>query len=59
MTGPGCYTTARVRRGRVALAARHAARLARDARALGLGEPEPAEIGEVLARLAREAFGDG
>jgi branched-subunit amino acid aminotransferase/4-amino-4-deoxychorismate lyase len=57
--GPGCYTTARVRRGRVALAAAHAARLARDARALGLGEPEPAEIDEVLARLAREAFGDG
>jgi len=59
VTQPGCYTTARVRRGRVALAERHAARLARDARTLGLGEPEPAEIGEVLARLAREAFGDG
>jgi branched-subunit amino acid aminotransferase/4-amino-4-deoxychorismate lyase len=59
VTQRGCYTTARVRRGRVALAERHAARLARDARALGLGEPAPAEIGEVLARLAREAFGDG
>jgi len=59
VTQPGCYTTARVRRGRVALAERHAARLARDVRALGLGEPEPAEIGEVLARLAWEAFGDG
>lgn len=59
MTPPGCYTTARVRGGRVVLAAQHAARLARDTRALGLGEPEPAEVGEVLARLAREAFGDG
>jgi branched-subunit amino acid aminotransferase/4-amino-4-deoxychorismate lyase len=55
---PGCYTTARVRRGRVVLPNQHAARLARDARALGLGEPKPADVAAILARLAREAFGE-
>lgn len=58
-TPPACYTTARVRTGRVLFAARHAQRLARDARRLGLGELDPADARGALERLAREALGAG
>jgi branched-subunit amino acid aminotransferase/4-amino-4-deoxychorismate lyase len=56
---PGCYTTARVRAGAPTLPARHADRLLRDARALGLPPPDPAVIAEAFAVLARLAFGPG
>jgi len=56
--GPGCYTTARWRCGRVRFAAAHAARLVRDARALGLGALDPALVERALAELGRAAFGD-
>lgn len=54
-----CYTTARVERGAPRWAARHAARLARDARHHGL-EPPPAEaVIAALEGLARAEFGHG
>jgi branched-subunit amino acid aminotransferase/4-amino-4-deoxychorismate lyase len=59
VSAPACYTTGRYRAGRIWLAERVAARLVRDARALGLGAHEP---GDVLARLlaaGRASFGDG
>jgi branched-subunit amino acid aminotransferase/4-amino-4-deoxychorismate lyase len=54
-----CYTTGRFRAGRVWLGERVAARLVRDAAALGLGA---LDAGDVLARLVAlgcAAFGDG
>ena len=48
----GCYTSARATHGRVWHAALHAQRLARDARLLGLGEIDPAEVLRMLAELA-------
>ncbi len=56
---PACYTSARVRGGRLWLARRHAARLARDARSLGLGSLDEAECLAVLIASARKAFGAG
>jgi branched-subunit amino acid aminotransferase/4-amino-4-deoxychorismate lyase len=56
---PACYTSARVRGGRVWLARRHAARLARDARALGLGSLDEAACLSTLVATAQEAFGAG
>ncbi len=57
--GPGCYTSARVEDGRARFEARHLERLRRDARSLGLGEPDPEECREALRALARAAFGAG
>ena len=54
-----CYTTGRYHAGRIWLAERVAARLVRDARALGLGAHDP---GDVLARLlaaGHASFGAG
>ena len=60
MSSPrSCYTTARVRAGRVVFAARHAQRLARDAGRLGLGELDPDDARRTLESLARETFGSG
>lgn len=56
-TGRGCYTTARVHAGRVRFAARHAARLVRDARRLGIGDLDAGLVREGLAATARAAFG--
>lgn len=54
----GCFTTARVRARRVADAAAHAARLARDAGRLGLGPVDRAELEHAMAALAATASGD-
>lgn len=54
---PGCYTTAHYEAGTVRHARRHARRLRRDARALGLGAPDEEVLCEALARLGRESFG--
>jgi branched-subunit amino acid aminotransferase/4-amino-4-deoxychorismate lyase len=59
MNAPTCYTTGRYQAGRIWLGERVAARLVRDARALGLGTHDP---GDVLARLlgaGRASFGEG
>jgi branched-chain amino acid aminotransferase len=55
----GCYTTARVRAGEVHLEARHIERLARDARALALGEVDVDAARRALRALAEAAFGSG
>ena len=55
----GCYTSARATDGRVWHAALHARRLARDARLLGLGELDPAEVLQRLAELATPTRGGG
>jgi branched-subunit amino acid aminotransferase/4-amino-4-deoxychorismate lyase len=57
--GRGCYTTARIRCGRPRFAERHGQRLARDARALGLGELDPALVRQAMEELARAAFPEG
>jgi branched-chain amino acid aminotransferase len=55
----GCYTTARVRAGVARHAAGHAKRLARDARALGIGEVPAEAVAELFETLGRHAFGAG
>jgi len=57
--GRGCYTSVRIRAGAPTFAERHARRLERDARALGLPPVEPALLTRALAELARAAFGRG
>jgi branched-subunit amino acid aminotransferase/4-amino-4-deoxychorismate lyase len=57
MDGVACYTTGRYEAGRVWLGARVAARLVRDARALGLGAHDAADVHERLLALGRESFG--
>lgn len=57
--GPGCYTTARADCGRVWHLERHVQRLARDARALGLGDLDAERVRRALLALARAAFPDG
>jgi len=59
LEGRGAYTSARVDAGRARFAARHARRLARDARALRIGELDPAQVLRALDELGRAAFGDG
>jgi D-alanine transaminase len=55
----GCYTTARVRGGRVERVERHTARLRRDAARLGLRDPGRLEIEALLLETAQQAFGRG
>lgn len=57
--GRGCYTTSRIVAGRPRFPERHAARIARSARELGVGEVDPRAVETALAELARAAFGDG
>ncbi len=57
--GRGCYTTARVVRGRPRFAERHAQRIARSAPELGLGEVDASTVQTALWELAQAAFGDG
>jgi branched-subunit amino acid aminotransferase/4-amino-4-deoxychorismate lyase len=45
--------------GRPRFPERHAARIARSARELGLGEIDPAQVVEALRSLAQAAFGEG
>lgn len=59
MNAPACYTTGRFEAGRVWLGERVAARLARDARALGLGVHEPGDVLERLLAVGRASFGGG
>jgi branched-subunit amino acid aminotransferase/4-amino-4-deoxychorismate lyase len=59
LEGRGAYTSARIDAGRARFAARHAARLARAARALGIGEVEPALVLRALDELGRAAVGGG
>jgi branched-subunit amino acid aminotransferase/4-amino-4-deoxychorismate lyase len=56
---PGCYTTARVRAGRVERLERHARRLRRDAERLGMPLPVLRTVETELAALARSTFPDG
>jgi branched-subunit amino acid aminotransferase/4-amino-4-deoxychorismate lyase len=58
-SGRGCYTTARLRAGRIRFAGRHAARLTRDALRLGIGVVAPARVIEGLEASGRAAFGKG
>jgi branched-subunit amino acid aminotransferase/4-amino-4-deoxychorismate lyase len=59
MSAPtGCYTTARVVRGEVRHLERHVARLARDARALGLGVPPEESLRRALIEHAGRSFPD-
>ena len=55
----GSYTTARVTRGRVERVERHARRLCRDAKRLGLPLPNRAEVERGLLEAARASFGRG
>jgi branched-subunit amino acid aminotransferase/4-amino-4-deoxychorismate lyase len=57
MDSPACYTTGRYRAGRVWLGERVAARLVRDAEALGLGRFDPADVLARLVALGRAGFG--
>lgn len=57
--GRGCYTTAKVVGGRPRFPERHAARITRSVRALGLGEVDPHAAETALRELAKAAFGDG
>jgi branched-subunit amino acid aminotransferase/4-amino-4-deoxychorismate lyase len=59
MTSLACYTTGRFVSGRVWLGERIAARLVRDAAALGLGALDPGDVLARLVALGRGAFGDG
>ncbi len=59
LTLPGCYTTARVTDGRAMWARYHCRRLRRDARALGIGEPDDAVVLRAFAELGRAEFGTG
>jgi branched-subunit amino acid aminotransferase/4-amino-4-deoxychorismate lyase len=54
-----CYTTGRYAAGRVWLGERVAARLVRDAAALGLGSLDAKDVLARLVALGRGAFGDG
>ena len=54
--GRGCFTTARFRAGRIRFAERHAERLLRDARRLGLGEIERTRVLEALSETANACF---
>ena len=56
--GRGCYTTARVRGGRVRFGLQHARRLTRDARRLGLDEVEPERVLRALEESGRACFGE-
>ena len=56
--GRGCYTTARIRNGRVRFGSHHAMRLARDARRLGLGEVDPERVLRALEESGRASFGE-
>jgi D-alanine transaminase len=58
LEGRGAYTSARVEAGRVRFAERHARRLARGARALGLGELAEQRVLRAFTELARAAFGE-
>jgi branched-subunit amino acid aminotransferase/4-amino-4-deoxychorismate lyase len=55
--GRGCYTTARIRNGCARFAERHAARLVRDARRIGLGELDPKQVLQALEETGRACFG--
>jgi len=57
--GRGCYTSVRIAGGRARFEARHLRRLARGARALALGEFDPAAARSALRDLARTAFPGG
>ncbi len=57
--GRGCYTSARVVRGRARFPERHVARLVRAAADLGLGELDAALAHRALEELAKAAFGGG
>ncbi len=59
LEGRGCYTTARIERGRPRWPERHARRLRGDARALGLGEIAEDAVAEALAELGKACFGQG
>lgn len=59
MNAPACYTTGRFQAGRVWLGDRVAARLVRDARALGLGTHAPGDVLERLLAAGRASFGEG
>jgi D-alanine transaminase len=59
LDGLGCYTTARVAGGTPRWGARHADRLRRDARALGLGDVDAVSIARAFSELGAAAFGDG
>ncbi len=56
---PACYTTARWDGARVWWEARHAARLARDARSLGLGDVAPETCTRAIRALGSACFGAG
>jgi len=58
-TGPGCYSTARYADGRLRHGRAVAGRLARDARALGLGELEAGAVLDALRALGEAVFGRG
>src|SRR6185436_18906313 len=55
----GCYTSVRIRAGAPRFAARHVARLVRDARSLGLPRADPLLLLRALDELARAAFAGG
>ena len=57
--GRGCFTTLRIAAGHPRHADRHLRRLARDARALELPDPDLAQLARGLGELARAAFGSG
>ena len=57
--GRGCYTTARIRAGRARFEERHLQRLARGARALGLGEVDAEAVRRCFRELADAAFSHG
>jgi branched-subunit amino acid aminotransferase/4-amino-4-deoxychorismate lyase len=59
MASPACYTPGRYRAGRVWHGPRVAARLVRDARALGLGEHAESDVLGRLVAAGRASFGDG
>src|SRR5688572_21126574 len=59
MSRVACYTTGRFRAGGVWLGGRVAARLVRDAAALGLGALAPGDVLARLVALGEGAFGGG
>ncbi|MCZ6465428.1 MAG: aminotransferase class IV [Proteobacteria bacterium] len=59
LEGRGCYTTARVVAGRPRWPERHARRLRRDARTLGLGEVDEQGVQRALQEIAEAIFPDG
>jgi branched-subunit amino acid aminotransferase/4-amino-4-deoxychorismate lyase len=59
LEGRGCYSTGRWTGRELRFAERHAARLARDARALGIGALDPALALRAGRELGRAAFGAG